>query len=214
MVVSRWIEKTDRMSRHVAALTIPILMLAIIVNNRRLAWVVIIGALAYVTLSASKHAHRRLLKVSGLGVPLLLFYVAAGLATPPSRVFAPVQSLQSVATGDDSSSQTRSIEDFNLVFSAKQGFPLPAGFGKPYTEYVVAYDISASFSQYRYLPHNSVLGMLNLVGPVGLAMLLAPLALCVHVRHRLRRATQDPDLRTQTALVVTAWIRVPLPGVG
>lgn len=206
MVVSDWIEKADRLSRQIAALTIPVLLLAIIVNNRRLAWVVVVAALVYVTLSASNRAYRRLLKISGLAVPLLMFYVTAGLAAPPARMFAPVQALQSVVIGEDSSTQTRGIEDFNLIFSTKQIFPLPAGFGKPYTEYVVAYDISAAFAQYLYLPHNSVLGMLHLVGPVGLALMLAPLALCVHACHRLRRTTQDPELRTQTALVVTTWI--------
>lgn len=206
MVISRFIERTDRLSRILAGSTVPILMIAIVVNNRRLAWVVIMGALAYVVLSASRKAHHRLLQVSGFLVPIILVYTLAGLAAPPARVFAPVQSLQSVFTGEDSSSQTRGIEDFNLVYSAKQGFPLPAGFGKPYIEAVVADDISASFPQYRYLPHNSMLGMMNLAGPIGLSLLLAPLALCVHTCHRLRKATQDPDLRTHTALVMTTWI--------
>ena len=214
MVVSQWIEKADHLSRQTAALTIPILLLAIIVNNRRLAWVVVLAALVYVTLSASNRAYRRLLKISGLAVPLLMFYVTVGLAAPPARIFAPVQALESVVIGEDSSTQTRGIEDFNLIFSTKQAFPFPAGYGKPYTEYVVAYDISATFAQYLYLPHNSVLGMLHLVGPVGFALLLAPLAICVHACHRLRRSTQDPDLRTQTALVVTTWIAYLLMGWG
>ncbi len=204
--VSRLIECADRSSRIAAATLMPILALAVVVNNRRLAWVIAMASLAYVVFSSSSAAKRRLRSVSAVAGPLLAVYFALGLVAPPGPVFAPVQSVASVVVGNDRSSQTREIEDYNLLFTARAAFPFPTGFGKPYIEAVVADDISAAFPQYRYLPHNSLLGMLTLVGPIGLSLLMLPLVLGVRASARLRRATEDPGLRTTTALIMTTWI--------
>lgn len=205
-LVSRYLEEPTRRSGQLLLCLAPLMGIALVVNNRRLAWVVLMGALAYVLLSASPTVVQRLRSVSMVAIPVLALYTAAGLASPENRLFAPVQSIQSVVVGDDSSSQTRDIEDFNLTVSMRQIFPLPAGFGKEYTEYIVGDDISRSFPQYRYLPHNSMLGLLLMVGPVGLALLLAPFAMAVHVTHALRRSARDPKLRTLAAMTVAAWI--------
>jgi hypothetical protein len=204
--VSRLIEQADRSSQLTAVMLVPILAMAIVVNNRRLAWVIAMAALAYVVLSSSPLAKRRLRSIGAVATPLLIVYFGLGLIAPPHAIFAPVQSVQSVVVGNDRSSQTREIEDYNLMFSARNTFPLPAGYGKPYIEAVVADDISAAFPQYRYLPHNSLLGMWMLVGPLGLAFLMTPLVFGVRSSARLRVDTTDPGLRTTTALIMTTWI--------
>lgn len=205
-VASELVERADSRSRWHFALLAPYLGIAIIVNNRRLAWVIAAAGLAYVVVSTSRVASKRLRKISGIAVPVLGAYTLAGLVAPPARMFAPVQALESVVTGEDSSSITRDIEDFNLIATARSTFPLPRGFGHEYIEFVAADDISAAFPQFRYLPHNSVLGMLLLVGPVVLMIMLAPLVLSAHASHRLRRASIRPDVRTTTAMVMASWI--------
>jgi hypothetical protein len=41
------------------------------------------------------------------------------------------------------------------------------GWGREYIEEVVAFDISSIFPQYRYLPHNSLLGVIAFTGMFG-----------------------------------------------
>lgn len=205
-LASRLVERPTSRARQMMLLFAPFILYALVVNNRRLAWVVLSAALFYFVITTSPAVTRRLRSVATVAVPFLAVYALAGFVAPPSSAFAPVQSLKSVVVGDDSSSQTRDIEDFNLVFTMKSSFPMPTGFGKEYIELVQADDISTQFPQYRYLPHNSFLGMLMMSGPVGTALMLAPFAGAVFVTHHLRRRITDPAWRTWLALTVATWI--------
>lgn len=205
-LASNLLERADRASKLMAATLGPLLCFAVVVNNRRLAWVMVGAAVAYVVWTLVGVGRRRISDIAVYLAPLVGTYLAAGWVSPPSKYFAPVQSLKSVFSGDDRSSQTRNIEDFNLLFTARTTFPLPSGFGKPYVELVVADDISAFFEQYQYLPHNTILGLMFMLGPVGLALVIAPLALGVHAAHRVRCVAREPKIRTQTAMTLTAWV--------
>ncbi len=205
-LISRLVEQPTSRARQMLLVFAPFIMYALVVNNRRLAWVVLSASLFYFVITTSPEVTRRLRSISTFAVPFFAVYALAGFVAPPSPAFAPVQSLKSVVVGDDSSSQTRDIEDFNLVFTMKSSFPLPTGFGKEYIELVQADDISTQFPQYRYLPHNSFLGMLMMAGPVGTALMLAPFAGAVYVAHNLRRRASDVAWRTWLALTVATWI--------
>lgn len=205
-LAARLLERPDVTMRVAAVGAGAWIGLAVVVNNRRLAWVMIAAAVAYTVVTAIGPARRRLRQILAVAAPLLVAYVAAGWVAPPSRYLAPAQSLKSVVSGDDRSSQTRSIEDFNLLFTVRSSFPFPNGFGHEYVEWIVADDISAAFEQYRYLPHNSVLGLLTMIGPIGLALVVVPLVLAVHASHRTLRRHSSPRRRVDAAMVVGAWI--------
>lgn len=205
-LASNLLERADRVSKIMAIVLGPLLCVAVVVNNRRLAWVMVAAALGYVVWTLIGVGRRRISDIAVYLAPIVGTYLAAGWVAPPSKYFAPVQALKSVFSGDDRSSQTREIEDFNLLFTARTTFPLPSGFGKPYVELVVADDISAFFEQYQYLPHNTVLGLMFMLGPVGLALVVAPLALGVRSAHRVRCVARNSTIRTQTAMVLTAWV--------
>jgi hypothetical protein len=213
-VISNFIESPSRQARKMFYFLLPLYSIAIVLNNRRLAWVVVFGAIAYIVFSASIHAKKRLAPVLVILVPIAALYTAAGLAAPPSKLFAPVQALESVATGNDRSSQTRGIEDFNLTYTMKANVPLPTGFGHEYIELVRADDISAGFEQYRYLPHNSVLGLMIYLGPIGLILMFLPMMLAMRSAHHLRVSTQNAVLRTDTAVIFCAWIGFVLQAWG
>ncbi|MFK7918046.1 MAG: hypothetical protein AB8G14_08225 [Ilumatobacter sp.] len=205
-LASNLLERADRVSKVMAIVLGPLLCFAVVVNNRRLAWVMVAAAVAYVVWTLIGVGRRRVSDIAVYVAPLFGTYLAAGWVSPPSKYFAPVQALKSVVSGDDRSSQTRNIEDFNLLFTARTTFPLPSGFGKPYVELVVADDISAFFEQYQYLPHNTILGLMFMLGPVGLALVIVPLALGVHAAHRVRCVARESHIRTQTAMVLTTWV--------
>lgn len=213
-LAARFVERPSRATRLAAVAGSLWLLFAIVVNNRRLGWVVLAASVLYVVVSSSSAARRRMRPVLAILIPILIVYTAAGLAAPPARAFAPVQSLKSVVTGDDRSSQTRDIEDYNLAATMRDNLPFPKGLGQPYTEYVVADDISRFFAQYQYLPHNSVLGMLMIFGPVGFALVLMPALLGIRGAHLVRKRSPDAQQRVLMAAVVSAWIGYVLQGWG
>ncbi len=204
-VMSRFVEDPSSRARQALLLTLPIIMAALQFNNRRTAWVILGGGVLYLIISATPAIKARLRPVMAVGTPLTFLYLAAGLAGPKNPVLAPAQSVTSVIVQDDASSVTRVIEDFNLFFTMRETFPLPAGFGKPYTEFIVADDISEFFEQYRYLPHNSLLGLMTMVGPIGVALIMAPFVGAIFVTHHMRKASTDPVLRTWGAMTIVNW---------
>jgi hypothetical protein len=171
----------------------PILLLGVHVNDRRIAFVALAGgALALVLMGPTwlRQLTRRSLLVL---VPAMALYIAVGWqSTAP--VFSPVATLRTVITSEDTSSQTRDIENYNLIQTLKRQPLVGSGFGHEYVELVQAYRVDHLFAQYRFIAHNSVLWLLSLSGWIGFAALwtLFPVGVAVAlVAHR--RAAQPLD---------------------
>lgn len=173
-----------------------LLLAAIAVNNRRLAWVELAVAAGYAMWAVPQRLYRLRKRIAVVAVPALLAYTAAGAAGPPSMVFAPVQALISVNDEEDSSTLSREIENHNLLVTIRQGGPLGIGFGHPYTEAVVGPNIATAFPQYRYLPHNSTLGLLAFAGIIGFIGFWLPFVVAMGSVVRLR---DDPSRHVRAA---------------
>lgn len=163
-----------------------LLLAAITANNRRLAWVELGVVVAYAMWAMPPRLRRLRNRIGVIALPMLLAYTAAGLSAPPSRIFMPVQALNSVNDEEDSSTLSREIENYNLYVTIRQGSPLGTGFGHEYTEQVVGPDIATAFPQYRYLPHNSMLGLLAFGGIVGFIGFWLPFVVAMGAAARLR----------------------------
>jgi len=218
ILFSRFIEEPRRRAAALLLSIGALLGFAMVVNNRRLAWVIVATALAYVVWVSQGPVRRRLARVGRvLAVPAAL-YVTAGLLGPQLRVFAPVQALRSVVQGGDSSSVTRDVENFNLVFTMRNNLPIGTGFGHQYVEVIRGDDItrtaSSTFVNYRFLPHNSLLGLVMWMGPVGVALVLLPLLMGVAAALASHRESTDPVIRVYAAVVLTAWAGYVLEGWG
>jgi O-antigen ligase len=182
-------------------------MLGMIINNRRLAYVelalCIIVILWIVPWTAPKRAFAR----AALGLlPLAVVYTAAGWSSS-SRAFRPVQIARSVISSDnDRSTQTRDIENFNLYSTLKQSPLLGQGFGHEYSEVSRADDISRVFAQYRYIPHNSLLGLWAFGGVLGFTAIWLPLVAAVFLARRSYLRATRPEDRTAALMVVSTII--------
>ena len=150
----------------VAAVVLPVVGFGVHVNNRRLAIVMIVLSLVVVYLLGDPRVRRAAHRCAIVLAPVVLLYVAAGWSSGAGWA-KPVQTLKSVAQSSDDSAKTRDIENYNLVQTMKQRVLLGAGFGHEYDEQVVAYDISHVFEAYRYVPHNSLLGLYAAGGALG-----------------------------------------------
>ncbi len=151
---------------RVLALFVPytlIVFFFVVVNNRRIAFVgLALGCIALYFV-VDRVVRRRIHLLGIAAVPVALLYVAAAWNSNASWA-SPVQSLRTVSEGSDGSSQSRVIENYNLVATYRQNPVLGSGFGHEYVEAVHMPDISHVFEAYRFVPHNSVLGLMGIGG--------------------------------------------------
>jgi hypothetical protein len=153
-----------------AVVIVALMLWCIQINNRRLAWIGLVGSLVVMyALSQTgpfrRKVNRQLLRVA----PILGLYVAVGW-TQPTGIFKPLASLQSVNDPNNPSTQSRVLEDMGLIITLQNNPLLGTGFGQQYIEISTTYSVGgAIFPEYRYLPHNSVLGLVAFTGALGFA---------------------------------------------
>jgi len=181
LIVVSWALARGRRSAWLAAVLVSAHQLyAIVLNNRRLAWVQLLLAfgLAYVLLDPRwrRRVNRWLVVVA----PLVVLYVAVGWGRQ-GAVFAPVQALATTGSDEDPSSLGRQEEVRNLLHTLSvTGNPLlGTGWGVPYQKRTSAYaNYAAEWVLALYTPHNSILGLAVFAGLAGLCgiWLVVPVA--------------------------------------
>lgn len=193
------------------------ILLAIGLNNRRLAFVSL-GAAPFVLYLALKPSRRkrRVTALMALAVPLLAGYVLVGSEMPgSSAIWKPAKAVTSVLDQKDTSSQSRDIENENLIYTLRQSPFVPRGFGLEY-EYSPnnpPVDLTGVFANFRLIAHNGVLWIWSLAGVVGFAALwmIYPLAGTMAVRaYRaaptpLERAAALSALGAVVVCVIQIW---------
>jgi hypothetical protein len=147
------------------------MLTAITMNNRRLAFVGlgggIVGMLMWLPPSPTK---KRVLRAMLYLVPVFVAYVVFG-AGQTGPLYKPAKLVLSVLSQEDTSSDSRNIENDNLVATLQEHPITGSGFGWEYREVVRIYDISDFFPLYRYIAHNSVLWLISIGGVVGFFLL-------------------------------------------
>jgi hypothetical protein len=177
-----------------------LILVAIVLNNRRLAFVSLgITPLAmYLALDPSKRKRRVTIALAVLA-PLVLGYVLVGAeARSTSALLRPAKAIASVMNQKDTSAKSRDIENENLIYTLEQSPYVPSGFGHEY-KFSPAHppvDLTEVFQNYRLIAHNGVLWLWSLAGIVGFTCLwfLYPLAGTLAVRGY--RTATEPISRT------------------
>jgi hypothetical protein len=176
-------------------------------NSRRLAWVSLaMGLVAMYVLLPRGAVKRRLNRLLLVGAPLLLLYVAIGWGRA-NPIFLPLRSLSTVTTQEDGSTLARNAENLGLIATANySNAALGTGWGKPYVYLTLKYDIS-SFELWRYVPHNSILGLLAFTGFLGFAGFWLPFPAAIFLNARIARLAHDPRAR-RVAIIGAAQMLV------
>jgi hypothetical protein len=159
-------EKPCKATLALNVTALPIIMFAMVINNRRLAFVELFLAAPMIYLAAGRSLKNRVNRLVALSIPVLLAYVVAGW-NAQGMWARPVQTLKSVLEREDSSSQMRDIENYNLLVTAKQNPLIGTGLGHEYIEAVRAISITDFMEAYRYVPHNSLLWLISAGGWLG-----------------------------------------------
>lgn len=170
--------------------------LAIRYNNRRLAWLsLLMGSLVVYVMLPKGKLRRRINVALAVAAPLVVAYVAAGWGRTEG-IFKPVHALSTMfGEHEDASSETRNIENYNLVMTLKSNPLLGSGWGHEYQEVSVAYSIKELFEQYRFIPHNSVLGLLAFTGLSGFTGIWQLFPVSSFLLAHAHRGASDPRIR-------------------
>ena len=186
-----------------AGLITPYVFYAVILNNRRIAWVELALSLPviYVLIGAGP-ARSRINKWLLRAAPVVLVYFVAGLGSSAS-VFAPVHALLTTGSNYDPSSLTRQEEARNLLHTLVDlGNPiLGNGWGVPYDKaesYWSNYD--SGWVLTLYTPHNAILGLAAFSGLVGMIGIWGVIPVGAYLAARGYRGSTEPVPRA-TAMV-------------
>jgi hypothetical protein len=166
------------------------LFFAVYYNMRRLAWMELAGglALSYITIPRGP-LRRRLNRFAMAAAPVLLVYIAVGWGRS-GAIFAPVDKIRSMVADDkNDSNRSRDYENAGLVITLQGNRLLGTGFGHEYEEVSTVYSIGMRkvFPNYRYIPHNSVLGLMAFTGLLGFPVIWSLLAIGAFFAARARR---------------------------
>jgi hypothetical protein len=197
----------------------PILVTALILNDRRIAYVSLAAGIVAILAMAPPIVRVTARRVLVPALLLGLAYTAVGWRSN-AAIFRPVSTVRSLLLQDDRSSQARDIENYNLVCTLRHSPVVGSGFGHEYDEVVVADKISQYMPNYRFVAHNSVLWLLSVSGWLGFTLiwLTFPVGIVIALRvHRsaagmVDRVTAFGAFAAILCLVVQAWGDMGLQG--
>ena len=201
ILVLRAIETKSGAIRAKSFLFFAFLGLAVLLNQRRIAWVSLaMGLVVLLALMPASRQKRRAMRVVYAIAPVALLYVVVGWGRP-ERVFKPLQSFATVSTQEDTSTKARNVENLGLIATANaNNMMLGTGWGHPYIEVSNKYTIARFFPLWQYIPHNSILALLAYTGVLGFSgyWLIYPTAMFFNAR--MARLAKTP-LARQVGLV-------------
>jgi hypothetical protein len=211
-IVSYSEERTKRNFRRMLVVC-SIILMGMHYNDRRLAYVsFLLSAIAWFMLSPWTHARRQVARALIILAPVLPFYFAIGWANP-TGIFSLIGPFKSIIEGEktaanigDQAMDYRDMENFNVVQTWTKNPLLGTGWGHPFDEVIKMPDISKSFADYLYHPHNSVLGMLAYAGAIGFTGLWAYLCISQFLAVRAYHRAHEPLQRTACIVSISVFV--------
>lgn len=181
----------------------PVLLLAIQLNNRRLAWVALAAGLLvlYFLVPSKTELARKLNRTIKIMIPVALLYVAVGWGRS-ERIFKPLAAFASMGAGvKDDSTIARDMENLGMILMATDRPLLGTGLGHEWLEVDPTRTVPTEvFPMYHYSPHNSVLAMFAFCGALGFAALWMVYPVAIQLLARTYRSAPEPMLRAISAV--------------
>ncbi len=193
-------------SRLLTALVVVLWMVAAIyINNRRLAYVNLVGALLVFYPLLSGRTKRKIKIGMILAFPFFVVYLFLA-RTHSEGIFGPGATLMGIAKTADPSTQWRVLENQNLVYTIRENRFLGSGFGKEWREIIQLPDISFAFKEYKLIGHNSVLWLLGVSGVLGFTLIWMPIVVGVFLATRSYHFATTARQRTAALAVVVVAV--------
>jgi hypothetical protein len=188
-----------------------LILVGMALNNRRLAFVNagVIPVFIYFALKPSKIKRRVNRAAILLGLLGVVYLIIAAKMESDSVVFKPARLILSAISQSDTSSESRDVENFNLIYTLRQSPIVGQGFGHGYIEKYHLYDISDLFKLYLFIPHNGVLWIWEVGGVVGFTLLwfIYPVTMTFALRaYRIGRNAVERSAGLAAAATVVACV--------
>ncbi|ATB30039.1 exopolysaccharide repeat unit polymerase [Melittangium boletus] len=198
-VIFSWLEEPTPKNFKRMLWVCAIIFMGMHYNDRRLAYVSFMFSLmAAFLLSPWSPLKVKMTRVALLFLPFFPFYLVAGWQNP-TGIFGPVGIFKSVLEGENLAKgqmDYRDIENLDVIHTWEANPIMGRGWGHEFDEVIPLPDISHAFADYRYHPHNSVLGMLAFGGVVGFSGLWAWISIAVFLTVRAYHRARDSLWRT------------------
>jgi hypothetical protein len=206
-VLALVVHRRGKKSLPFVAGVLPLLVAGMVANGRRLAWVELgAGVATVMALTPWSSAKRTAVRALVAGSPVLFAYAVAGWSSS-SALFQPVHLLRSVVDSKaDPSTMWRDLENYDLFYTLRHHPVLGTGYGHGYVELVSLPDVSSSYALYRFLPHNSILGLWAYGGLVGFTMLWTMLVVGFFLAARAYRYAVTVEDRTIALTAVSLLV--------
>jgi hypothetical protein len=188
---------------------LPLLVIIIILNQRRVAWVALLASVftMYAALPRGR-LRRKVRRRALLALPFLIVYVVVGMGRS-ARIFAPINAFRTIqGQAEDESTKSRDLENAGLVVSLRSNPLLGLGWGREYIETDARYapGLRRIFPQYRYIPHNSLLGVLAFTGLLGFSLVWCFVPVGVYLAARSYRFARRTRLRSAALAAVAVFV--------
>jgi hypothetical protein len=216
LVAALWLFEQKGRLRTWATRLLPVVVFAILVNDRRLAWEMIGGGFLCFGIIAYKAMpiRRRMLGKAVVGLILLSAVYFPVMWNSTSSVALPVRAIKSQVSPsfrDASSDVYRVQENDNLELGIRQGFPFGKGFGLKIDYALPITDISPIDPAIIYIPHDEVLYVLMNMGLLGGVAVWSLIGAGIILGARLA-TVQDHELAVVGIVVACALIAYALIG--
>lgn len=201
------IEYHDRRRIRLAAFVMPVLLLGMIANNRRLVWVEVALAMLLLLALAPRRGKfvRNVMRGALVVLPAFFVYLAAGWDSQSGRLFSIPRMVRSIIDSkSDASSEWRDWENFNLVYTLQQSPVIGRGFGHPFLEPLKLPHVD--YDQEYFLPHNSILGLWAQGGVFGFTLLWTMLVVATLLAVRSYKLATRPEDRVAALVAVMMMV--------
>jgi hypothetical protein len=216
LVAALWLFDQKGRLRTWVTWLLPVVMFAIVVNNRREAWEMLGGGfLCFGVIAYKAMPIRR----GVLGRAVVALVLCAAVYFPvmwnsTRTVAAPARAIKSQISPtyrDASSDIYRVQENANLELNIKQSAPLGKGYGVKINYALPIYDLSATDPVIAWVPHNQVLDVLMAMGFLGGVTVWLLIGVGMISGSRLAM-TPDPEVAVIGLVVACALVAYALIG--
>ncbi|HZI14631.1 MAG TPA: exopolysaccharide repeat unit polymerase [Myxococcus sp.] len=177
---------------------------AMIYNDRRLAYVSLVGCLlAGYLISPWPPIKKLFSRAMFLLAPVLIVYFTVGW-NMRSSVFAPVHKFRTLIDGEggEGNWDYRDIENWDVIHTWMEHPILGTGYGHEFLEPMPLPDIAFVFPTYRFHPHNSLLGLLAFGGMLGYTLVWLYLITTVYMAVRAYHRAHHSEHRAASLIIV------------
>lgn len=188
-------------------LILPFIIVALVANQRRADYIALVVGLAATWLlifCLKPHDRKKLLTLLLICVVLGACYIAifakstGGIGGPAHAIVTIFQPDAQVA----SSNKYRTIENYDLIYTAKQSPLIGFGFGKDFLQPIHLPSIIRGDPNYRSIPHNTVYWVWMRLGLIGFFALWYLFGTAIIRAGMIIRSLQDPYLQLTAIYIV------------